>query len=107
MFSKAARWRRPQPSALAAPAQPGPTLLAARSAAQAETVGQGALAHVILGHFDGRKVARKVVHVHNFPCNLAPSNWPKVTLKESGALEGVRSSQTRGRASKHCASDRD
>ena len=98
MFSKGARWRRPQPSGpgpgaytipfgagftfgrrwkvhetclprcrlVAAPAPvpapPRPTLLTARSAAQADIVGQGALAQVIVGHVDGRKVARKVTH---------------------------------------------
>ena len=96
MFSKGARWRRPQPSgpgpgayvhhlfgagftfgrrwkmnetclprcrlvAAPAPAPPGPTLLTARSA-QADIVGQGALAQVIVGHVDGRKLARKVTH---------------------------------------------
>ena len=44
------------------PAPPRPTLLTARSAAQADIVGQGALAQVIVGHVDGRKVARKVTH---------------------------------------------
>ncbi|CAJ1363672.1 unnamed protein product [Effrenium voratum] len=39
-----------------------PTLLTARSAAQADIVGQGALAQLIMGHVDGRKVARKVAH---------------------------------------------
>ena len=50
---------------VAAPAAlPGPTLLTARSATPyAETVlGKGGLAQVILGHFDGHKVAVKVVN---------------------------------------------
>ncbi|CAJ1422358.1 unnamed protein product [Effrenium voratum] len=59
------RQRHQSQRRVAAPAAlPGPTLLMARSATpHVETVlGKGGLAQVILGHFDGRKVAVKVVN---------------------------------------------
>ena len=119
MFSKGARWRRPQPSGpgkLAREHMPScsgrtsrsasagrcsrPRRLAAKSAAQAEIVGKGALAQVIVGHVDGRRVARKVVRVCHFSCDLAAVKMAQDDLK------GFKT-HTRRRASKHRACDSD
>ncbi|CAJ1376953.1 unnamed protein product [Effrenium voratum] len=63
-----------------------PRRLAAKSAAQAEIVGKSALAQVIVGHVDGRRVARKVVRVCHFSCDLAAVKMAQDDLKRFKTL---------------------